>query len=133
MGLVYTMTVHLVDRIGSGELKYDYIIYDDIIPTKENNMSQHMERPEAAQAFKYKNQTFNTFEDALKEEFYDKLDSILTETGVGHSYLAYNKEAIKAGMSEIVSIAKEYDAFLEEQKHPSIQSPVHSASADYAW
>jgi hypothetical protein len=118
---------------GSGELKYDYIIYDDIIPTKENNMSQHMERPEATQAFKYKDQTFSTFEEALKEEFVDKVEQAMKDTCVGYSYFTYCTKAIKAGMTDIISLAKEYDKYIEEQRHPSIQSPVQTAASDFRW
>ena len=95
-------------------------------------MSVHMERPESAQAFKYKEKSYNTFKEALRAEFYDKFEEVIKNAG-GGSYLSYNKDAIMNSVDEIEILCTEFKNYLQDNEHPTIQSCVHEAASDFVW
>jgi hypothetical protein len=127
---LWTVVTYLKARntaTGSGE-KY----LPEATTTRRKTMS-HMTKPEEGKAYKYNNKTFCTFEEALGEEFYDKFVEALKSTGKDMTYLSYSKAAIVAAAGEIAELGKDYDRFVEDNKHPSIQSCVQTAASDFRW
>lgn len=91
----------------------------------------HMDKPETVEAFKYNGKTFETFQAALEEEFYDKVNALVKANG-SSEYFGYCKEPFKKSMKEIVELCQDIQAYgTGEVPHPEFgRAPVH---AGFEW